>query len=1140
MIWALRFHMNRYQSFRQGLFLFLFVLLGTRIGGPITAISPQADGGQSTTVQNLVLAETGLHFTLNTPVFSVDDEGLLTAPGLSAYTSIPGAPAIPFYSTYIVLPPNAAANINLHIINQTTHTVPTLQPAPSATLPPTDSPLASGNILIEDLSPETAIYQTDTAYPPFTYTLSDPQYVRDIRLVKLSLYPFQYNPTQNTLTQTEALEVDITFTGSDFSNLHPAPGYHDNHLQTIAGLALNAAQASQWRSLPANMGGTATVLPEGQVAFKLALSQDGIYEVTYATLGMSGSYNPATIQMVYNGQTVATEFVNRGGTSNFDSANDAVRFYGWAFNGTRHDQQYVTDNIFWLWVGGTATSITTINNPTGFPTAASFPETITHEQNNRFTSTFVPQELWFYNETDSWYWDLWSQSTTPITKTYTIDTPNPVTSSSTITFTTEILSRGTASHLINSYLNYGTYGSTYKGTNTWSNNLNVNVVGNASASALVNGTNQITIGTHSSSTTVTKNYLLNRLTIEYQRQFIATSDQLIFTHNSGSHQYSIQGYSQNNAANVLVWNISNPYQPTRVPMTAANISGSGPYTYSFGSTHASTARFIATTNANIINLSAAAVENYLVPNLNPPNNQAEWLAISHSDFMPAVNQLATHRQAALYGAYQTHVVDIQDIIYQYGYGLETPSAIHNYLAHALANWQVAPSYVLLVGDASADVRHIWVGNGSPTYWDENQISYVNTDMLIIDRFQGLIPTDYSFVLLAGNDNLADMAIGRLAGQSLSEVTTSVAKIIQYEQNHLSYLSDPTNYAWLENILFTADEFDPDAGDFCSENEATAAAISAPFTTQEMCLGNETGQYTTTALMRAAMKEAINNQGITLLNYRGHGSIDQWAGDLLQVSSTGFWFNSSRPVIALSMDCLDAHFIFPGFEGLGETIVGQPTGTTGAVGAAAHWSSTGLGLTSEHSYLAHGFYDGLLDQGLTAIGDAILYGKLNYALANLHYSELYSFTLHGDPALQLYRPAVSLDLTTQQTSATPGATVTFTLSVNNTGLYPTHLTVVDTLPTGLNYVTHSVSVAHTVDVAGNQITFTLEPPFLPGDTATITLTTLVASTINNPVNLTNQAVVTGTGLEGDPGNENDSVMVQILIPTSSLYLPLLKK
>lgn len=1094
--------------------------------------------GNAAAIPTLSLSDTELTFALHTPTFAINEDGLLTAPGLTARTSQSGTPDLPFYTTYIALPPEANAAVTVEATAVSTQIVPTLRPVPTAIQPEShDDITLTTTVLEETLAYDAAFYSQDALYPTELYTLSEPMYLRDIRLVRLTLHPFRYNPAQNSLTHAQNLNVRVTFSGTDLTDLRPVLAYQDRYLAMAQGLVLNASQIDAWRSLPRGLNSTPTALPVGQTAYKIAVSQDAIHEVTYGDLGITGSYPSSSIQMLHGGQAVAFQYIDGGNNSSlFDHANDKVRFYGWAFDGSRHDKQYVTDNIFWLWVGGTASSIATTASQNGFPTASSFSESITHEQDNRFSSTFVAQELWTENEPDSWYWELYTKSSVPVTKTYTVGIPNPVTSGGTITFTAEVLSRGNSTHLINSYLNYGTHGSAYQGTRTWANNLDVNIVGTAPASALVNGINQITVGTHSPGT-ATRSYFFNRVTIDYQRQFVAVNDQLLFGYSSGSHQYSIQGYTQNNPSNIFIWNITNPYQPLQV--TGSVVSGSGPYTYTFGSSNPAEARFIATTNTNIVDIAAADVNSYFVTNIDPTTGEVDWLAVSYADFLPAANQLATHRQNALYGGYRTHVVDIQHIINQYGYGLETPSALHDYLAHALADWQVAPSYVVLFGDASADVRHIWIGNGAPTYWDANQISFVNTDFLFVDRFQGLIPTDHSFVLLAGSDSLADMAIGRLPVQTNTEATTVVNKIIQYEQNHLAYLTNSAGYQWLSHILFAADDYDPNAGDFCYENEVTANLLPGTFNTQEMCLLID---YPTTTDMRNAMKQEINTNGISLLNYRGHGGIDNWAGTLLSTAVTDFWDNAGKPIVSLSMDCLDSHFIYPGFEGLGETVVGQPVSTTGNVGAAAHWSSTGLGLTYEHNFLARGFYEGLFEMGLTAIGDAITYGKLDYWQAGMHYSELYSFTLHGDPAMQLFRPALSLDMTAQPAAVMPGATITYTITVENSGLYPSQITVTDELPVGLSFISHSATVTSTVSVVGDEVTISLEPPFAPGDSANITLTTVLDPGYTGSALLLNAATVSGTGLEGAPGDETDTAQVLVTFPNSNtgVFLPLLIK
>ena len=146
-----------------------------------------------------------------------------------------------------------------------------------------------------------------------------------------------------------------------------------------------------------------------------------------------------------------------------------------------------------------------------------------------------------------------------------------------------------------------------------------------------------------------------------------------------------------------------------------------------------------------------------------------------------------------------------------------------------------------------------------------------------------------------------------------------------------------------------------------------------------------------------------------MNYRGHGSIQFWGSNpsfwIVDASKTdtdlkNIWANEGNPPIILSADCLDGHFAWPGFTALSERFMRLDQ----KMGSAAHWSSAGLGLDSEHTALLEGFYKGMFEQGHTNIGDAANYAKLFFSLSDSYSeSEMYSFNLQGDPAMQAKLP-----------------------------------------------------------------------------------------------------------------------------------------
>ncbi|RMG97521.1 MAG: hypothetical protein D6706_08405, partial [Chloroflexi bacterium] len=776
----------------------------------------------------------------------------------------------------------------------------------------------------------------------------------------------------------------VTFTGGNATNLRPSPTYDNTFFRSLDNLLLNPEQAIQWRSLPPELAkaDTATKLPIGQDTFRIELNQDGIYEISYSDLAAAGmdvnNINPNTFEMMYRGESVAYEFI--GDNDNIFENGEKIRFYGWAFDGSRLEKQFVTDNVFWLWANGTPTTITSTPNVTNLPSATTFTESVTVEPEKYFFSGWTNQWDSFPNEPDAWFWDRINTTSTPVTHTYSITLTDVAASGPNATYLAEFNSRGQATvYTATAYINNNpTFGQ-----HSWFGRQNVNVANSVPLSDLNEGTNTIKLVLWSE---VSEFLYLNRITITYTRQIKAVNDQLIFTDDVGARTFTVSNLNEGDVNNVLVWNITDPKRPSSITLSPGNLAGSGPYTLTFGSNHPPDSRFIVTTAANILTGTAVTITKYTPTSLDPPSNQADWLAITHSNFMTQAQDLASYR--ATKNNLQTHIADIDDIINQYGYGLPLPGAIHDYLSHALASWDTAPTYVLLLGDATVNPRNLDCLGGCQTAWDKNAPTYVPTDLIFVDRFQGLVPSDHTFVLLSGNDLLPDMAIGRIAAETAAEAAAAIAKIKKYEENQFPATTNQ------DNLLFVADNTDS-GGDFCTENQVVGNMLPSKFNQTHLCLADNT--QTATDNLRSQMSDEINNKGVFVLNYRGHGSIDVWASPaILQTGQDDFWLNLNTPITILSADCLDGYFAYPGWRALSEDFLLMDN-----LGTAAHWSSTGLGYTFEHTALHSGFYEAVFSQGIATMGEAANYAKTNYFLDGYDQSEMYTFTLQGDPAMRFY-------------------------------------------------------------------------------------------------------------------------------------------
>ncbi|HZD10677.1 MAG TPA: C25 family peptidase propeptide domain-containing protein, partial [Candidatus Binatia bacterium] len=188
-----------------------------------TARQPAAPDPQSATTHVLLSTADRLQFTLDVPPVSVDANGVVRAPGLQASGGLAGAPALPVFSTFIALPPGAEATVDVEAGDVSSQIVDYVQPSPNdaGMLQGEDvaSLVASPRMPVYDAAQE--VYDRDEPYPGRLYTLSPPMYYRDLRLVKLELYPVRYNPVRRTLEQFIMLNVTVDIRGADLSSRRP-------------------------------------------------------------------------------------------------------------------------------------------------------------------------------------------------------------------------------------------------------------------------------------------------------------------------------------------------------------------------------------------------------------------------------------------------------------------------------------------------------------------------------------------------------------------------------------------------------------------------------------------------------------------------------------------------------------------------------------------------------------------------------------------------------------------------------------------------------------------------------------------------------------------------------------------------------
>ena len=1060
----------------------------------IIVFSPTIQATEANDVVQFVQAydNSYLQLTLNVPTYHLQD-GKLSAEGLSTTYDQPGSPQLPYYTRIVSIPTGYTVSVKMEETNVQSSAVGMVSPAPTMSWDDgIDGLEISADAQTESYQPDPTIYGADQLFPNQPYTVSEPFVVQNQTYLRISLFPLRYNPVSQTVTYAQSQKITLFLTPSaDGAAPRSAESDQPNTIQ----------QAAYF--LNANPKNERTRLPVGQTAYKISVTEDGIYEVTADQLLAAGldiaTADPNTIQLLQDGINVAYQFI--GDASDGFQSGESIRFYGWAYDGERIEQQYINENIFWLWVNGEPIQISSAPNEPSGESVPYVPTKVEFSQNLFYMPTYTDRWQYFENQPDSWYWlKLDKPATTPaLTQTFALTLPAVALSPNDATFTVELFGEKSQAHVYTAQLK----GNDTQATIDWYGKESVNLRLNVPQIKLQSGVNELDVSDISADKS---RAYFNQISVQYDRLLVAEGDMLKFAYtNSGTYQFDLSGFSDQRA---LAWNITNRYQPMAIALDSADVTSDSADTFNYRIAQQQNGenQYIVASETAI--KTPVAITAYDVNELDATDRKADWLAISAADFIDEVKPLAAHRASTEFGSHTTHVVNVTDIINQYGYGLPTPSGIRNYLAYAHANWSVPPRYLLLVGDASNNPRKLTCPGCSSWTVDP---TYVPTFLLFADRFLGHIPSDHPYTLVAGGDDQLDISVGRIPAATAEEARNVIEKIMLYENNQL----EPQE--WMRNMLFVSDNKDS-AGDFCTVSRNVSDSVHNSFSNSQYCLPDSPSAEDVTA-MRNTILDYVNNKGVTLLNYRGHGSITQWGGGILSATDGALMTNSDRPIVIITADCLDGNFAWTNSNAISESIL-----RLSKVGSAAHWSSTGLGYLFEYSILHNAFYEGLQTAGYTAIGDVINYAKMSYLSVGYNPSVLYAMTLQGDPAMELMRPNMEVEMTPSDDTVFVGDTVQFTVTVTNTGIYPTPIELLDTLPASLRFVKAEMNVDHTIDLLeNNQIRLNITEGLGLNQSLTIVITAQAQTRADNQENIIE---LMGSGLEMSPGNERSVSVINI--------------
>ena len=927
-----------------------------------------------------------------------------------------GHPSLPVYSQLIGVPIDAspyATVIDSRLEVRKTERIIPAQPSSLTNPRPT---------LIID----TDLYRRDHPYPAQLVEVAPIGLIRGQQVARLQIHPIQYNPAKSHLKIYHELLIRIDFNATPSSTQShqnskrfAAPSFMIEPSQAFEHLfqakLLNYDQAKAWRRLPRSAPAAPAARHTGVPSnrYKILISRTGMYQITYNELRRAGA-NPVdieleSIKMESRGRRIGLHIFDHNTDDRFGQ-DDSIVFYGQAPIGDR----FTTINVYWLSWGGVGRSQVTVRDATpktlNVPTPLAFKKTEHFEQDRKYDRLLDVKS----EGADHYFWESLTGGSDDRfnQKDFSIQLPH-------------IAPRGQVNR--NAEIRIKFQGASHERNATHQARILFNGIQlggvaewRQQAAPLVprkietsrfskpEDTNVLKIIAEDRNDTPTgaPDFYLDWFEIDYWRTFEASEGTLEFNSETGPRRIGRVQYRVTNLHHRDV----DVYQIRDESMVAKLANGrverkDGDFQLIIEDNVTSpTGYFVAERDRyaqvdHITPTKPSAISN--------PANQADYIIISHSDFISAIQPLATFRRSQ---GLSVTVVDVEEIYDHFNHGIFNPIAIQKFLRHAYTHWRAPkPTYVLLVGDAHYDYKGAIV---------QLYRSALNRDYdlypIYVPTFHSWAPAsgetamDHRFVTVSGDDPLPDMFIGRLPVQSPHELADMVKKIIDYEAKQQPGL-------WQGRLMQVADNEVNNIGDDIFERNSKLLIeeyIPVSYDTRKIYLRQiESPERTTQAILSTI------DEGVLVVEYSGHGGTQTWADEGIFRITDAENLRNAHPPFIITTTCLNGQFDQPlqfGQRSLSEQFL---MGSAGAIGVL---SATRLTFATVNAEFDKNLFTSIFTVKPSTLGAIIADAKTQFMMTapQLWIPGAMQYTLFGDPATRLAVPELEIQVELENVTVDP--------------------------------------------------------------------------------------------------------------------------
>ena len=330
-------------------------------------------------------------------------------------------------------------------------------------------------------------------------------------------------------------------------------------------------------------------------------------------------------------------------------------------------------------------------------------------------------------------------------------------------------------------------------------------------------------------------------------------------------------------------------------------------------------------------------------------------------------------------------VFVEDVLKEFGFGADDPTAIRDYLRFLWENEDSPPEYVMLIGDATWDPRGI---TDPPETYCPAALCVANA------------PDDY-FISVTPGDRIPDYASGRVPITTINDWRHWVSKLVEFEGN-------PDYGPWRTRFVFTADD-ERKTGDtpdsWQHTTQTSSYAQSMPKWAELRMVYLIDYPITSTGLKPLAQSQLIDywREGAAHVNYIGHGNYRLWSHEEA-FEATGCVSrldNEGKLPLMFSASCEVGLFYRTSGQCIAEQVILKEEG-----GAVASIAATRMTSAPSNGALNSGFLDRTWNSGgPIPVGDALLAAKGTSG----YHSTAGQYVIFGDPAMPMGSPELDIRL-----------------------------------------------------------------------------------------------------------------------------------